>query len=69
MLDVWETSCPGLLKSKKKELALQTEGTPEWLEVLTQQKRINLVYDSVAALKNIEVTRPIVLAGWALRVR
>jgi hypothetical protein len=34
LLNVWEISCPGLLRSKKRELALQTEGTYVYLDTL-----------------------------------
>jgi hypothetical protein len=59
LLNVWELSCPGLLRSKKRELELQEEGTPVYLETLKELTRIELVYDAVVALKNIEQDRPI----------
>ena len=61
LLNVWETSCPGLLRSKKRELELQEEGTSVYLDVLKELTRIELVYDAVVALKKIELEeeRPI----------
>jgi len=59
LLNVWETSCPGLLRSKQRELGLQQEGTPAYLDALKELTRIELVYDAVVALKNIELERPI----------
>ena len=59
LLSVWENSCPGLLRSKTRELELQSEGTPVYLETLKEKTRIELVYDAVAALKKIEHERPI----------
>ena len=34
LLNIWETSCPSLLKSKTRELELQTEGTPAYLSLI-----------------------------------
>ena len=59
LLNVWECSCPGLLRSKKRELELQKEGTHMYLETLKELTRIELVYDAVVALKKIEQERPI----------
>ena len=59
LLSVWEHSCPGLLRSKTRELELQTEGTHVYLETLKEKMRIDLVYDAVAALNKIEHERPI----------
>ena len=59
LLNVWELSCPGLLRSKKRELELQEEGSPVYLDVLKELTRIELVYDAVVALKKIENDRPI----------
>lgn len=59
LLNVWETSCPGLLRSKSRELELQEEGTHVYLETLKEHTRIELVYDAVVALKKIEQERPI----------
>ena len=59
LLSVWELSCPGLLKSKTRELELQQEGTPVYLDTLKEKMRIDLVYDAVAFLKKIEDERPI----------
>lgn len=59
LLNVWELSCPGLLKSKMRELELQEPGTPVYLETLKERTRIELVYDAVVALKKIEQDRPI----------
>mmetsp|Transcript_43459 Transcript_43459/g.86949 ORF Transcript_43459/g.86949 Transcript_43459/m.86949 type:complete len:290 (-) Transcript_43459:17-886(-) len=59
LLNVWELSCPGLLRSKQRELELQQEGTPAYLEALKELTRIELVYDAVVALKNLERERPI----------
>ena len=59
LLNVWELSCPGLLRSKQRELELQEPGTPVYLETLKERTRIELVYDAVVALKNIEQDRPI----------
>ena len=59
LLNVWETSCPGLLRSKARELELQEEGTHVYLETLKEHTRIELVYDAVVALKKIEQERPI----------
>jgi len=59
LLNIWETSCPSLLKSKTRELELQAEGTPAHLEALKEKLRIDLIYDAVAQLKAIEHERPI----------
>jgi len=59
LLNVWELSCPQLLSSKKRELELQDQGTPVYLETLKELTRIELVYDAVVALKKIEQDRPI----------
>ena len=59
LLSVWETSCPNLLRSKTRELELQEEGSPTYLEILKEKTRISLVYDAVIALKAIEDERPI----------
>ncbi|KAL1528377.1 hypothetical protein AB1Y20_009728 [Prymnesium parvum] len=59
LLSVWEHSCPNLLRSKRRELELQTEGTAEYLSTLKELTRIELIYDAVAALKTIENDRPI----------
>ena len=58
LLNVWELSCPGLLRSKQRELELQEPGTPVYLETLKEHTRIELVYDAVVALKKIEQDRP-----------
>lgn len=65
LLNVWELSCPGLLRSKKRELELQEPGTPVYLETLKESTRIELVYDAVVALKRIEQDRPIREADFA----
>jgi len=54
LLNVWENSCPGLLKSKTRELELQKEGTFAHQEALKEKLRIDLIYDAVAELKKIE---------------
>lgn len=59
LLNVWETSCPGLLRSKERELQLQEEGTHVYLQTLKEHTRVSLVYDAVVALKKIEQERPI----------
>ena len=59
LLNVWELSCPGLLRSKQRELELQEPGTPVYLETLKEHTRIELVYDAVVALKQIENHRVI----------
>ena len=59
LLNVWELSCPNLLQSKKRELELQEQGTPVYLETLKELTRIELVYDAVVALKKLEQDRPI----------
>ena len=69
LLNVWELSCPGLLQSKKRELELQQEGTPVYLETLKELTRIELVYDAVVALKKIEQDRPIREADIAERYK
>merc|ERR1711904_650842 len=50
LVNVWELSCPGLLRSKTRELSLQKCGTPEYNETLTEHMRIDLIYDAVADL-------------------
>jgi len=67
LLNVWETSCPGLLRSKARELELQEEGTHVYLETLKEHTRIELVYDAVVALKKIEQERPIRESDIAVR--
>mmetsp|Transcript_29394 Transcript_29394/g.56809 ORF Transcript_29394/g.56809 Transcript_29394/m.56809 type:complete len:352 (-) Transcript_29394:784-1839(-) len=59
LLNVWENSCPNLLRSKTRELELQTEGTPAYNEALKEKLRIDLIYDAVAELKKIEQERPL----------
>ena len=59
LLNVWERSCPGLLQSKTRELALQTEGTPAHGECAAEKLRIDFIYDAVVELKKIELDRPI----------
>lgn len=59
LLNVWELSCPGLLRSKTRELELQEEGTAVYLETLKEKTRIELVYDAVVALRKVEEERPI----------
>ncbi|KAG8467351.1 hypothetical protein KFE25_000667 [Diacronema lutheri] len=59
LVSVWAISCPGLLKSKTNELALQEPGTPMYLTTLAEKMRIDMLYDAVAHLKNIENERPV----------
>lgn len=59
LVNVWAISCPGLLKSKSRELELQEPGTPMYLTTLAEKMRIDMLYDAVAHLKNIENDRPI----------
>jgi Leucine-rich repeat (LRR) protein len=59
LIGVWAISCPGLLKSKTKELALQEPGNAMYLTTLAEKMRIDMLYDAVAHLKNIENERPI----------
>jgi len=59
LVNVWAISCPGLLKSKSRELELQEPGTPMYLTTLAEKMRIDMLYDAVAHLKNIENERPI----------
>lgn len=59
LVGVWALSCPGLLRSKTNELALQEPNTPMYLTVLAEKMRIDMLYDAVAHLKNIENERPI----------
>jgi hypothetical protein len=59
LISVWAISCPGLLKSKTKELALQEPGNAMYLTTLAEKMRIDMLYDAVAHLKNIETERPI----------
>ena len=69
LLAVWELSCPGLLRSKTRELELQQEGTPVYLETLKEKMRIDLIYDAVADLKKIEDERPIRASDIAVKQR
>jgi hypothetical protein len=59
LVSVWAISCPGLLKSKTNELALQEPGTPMYLTTLAEKMRVDMLYSAVAHLKNIENERPI----------
>lgn len=59
LVGVWAISCPGLLRSKTKELALQEPGTLMYRTIMAEKMRIDLLYDAVAHLKNIENERPI----------
>jgi Leucine-rich repeat (LRR) protein len=59
LVSVWAISCPGLLKSKTNELALQEPGTQMYLTTLAEKMRIDMLYDAIAHLKNIESTRPV----------
>jgi len=59
LLSNWAEMAPGLLRSKKREMELQKEGTHMYLEVLKELTRIELIYDAVIALIKIEHDRPI----------
>jgi len=59
LLDVWEKSCPGLLRAKTRELALQTEGTASYDGAFVEKLRIEQIYSAVVDLKSLETERPI----------
>lgn len=59
LVDVWAMSCPSLLKSISKELELHVPGTDVYLRTLAEKMRVDILYDTVAHLKKVELSRPI----------
>ena len=63
---MWLRSCPGLLRSKTREVELLRAGgdesalhSPEYRRALAEKQRIDIIYDAVIALKELESERPI----------
>lgn len=55
LLNTWAGICPGVLRSKEREIEYHTEGTATYLEVMKEKVKVEMVYEAVAALKGAEL--------------